>query len=126
MTKNTWLNYLSTKLIRSATTQDGKEFKSISIPYEESANGFATLTVANGQIFAAKNKSGVENPAFQNVLLGKPEATRKVSICTKMKTDTEKGEYATIELTNAQIGELYQASRQAYKAAAVATEADAE
>ena len=128
-TTNAWLNYISTSLIRDAKTKDGtKTFKSVSVPYSESANGFASITVSAGQVMTSKNKAGVENPAFRNILLGKPDATRKVSICTEAPVKgVSAGVYETIELTNAQIAAGFAANRDAYKKAtqpAVETESE--
>lgn len=117
---NTWINYIPATLVRDAKTQDGsKSFKSVSVPCAESANGFASITVSNGQVMESKTKAGVVNDKFRNILLGKPDATRKVSV------KLADGTYQTIEMTNEALAAAFQASRTAYKAA-VATEAAAE
>jgi hypothetical protein len=110
--KNTFLNWVPVKLIHQATaTKNGKTntFFNISFPYPASSNGFASVSVSNGQVFAASKKNGDVNDNFRSVLLGAPDKVRQVSIKTA-------DGYAKIELTNAQIFDAFEADRKAYKA----------
>lgn len=120
-TTNAWINYISNSLVRDAATKDGKTFKSISVPVatDISEDGFMSITANNATVYASKTRAGVVSDRFVNVLLGKPEATKKVSV-------KKNGAYEKIEMTNADIAAAFKASRDAYRAAqaAVATETE--
>lgn len=109
---NIFLNWISQKLVHQAkaTKADGtvQTFWNISFPYDQSASGFASVSVSNGQVMTARKKDGTTNDNFKNVLLGAPAKVRQVSI---KNTD---GSYSKVELTNAQILDIYEASRKAY------------
>ena len=112
---------------QKTTAADGTErtFKNVSVPYADSKTGYASFSVNDGQVRPCTNKDGTVVEGRHNILLGDPAKTRKVSICTK-KTK-RKAEYATIELTNQQIADLYREDYKAYRARkAVETEAAAE
>lgn len=112
-TKNVFINWVSRNLIHEAHKED-KTFYNISIPYAESKNGYANLSVSAGQVLAATKRDGTVNNSFASILLGAPDKVRQLSICSKI-TKTGKKTYAKIEMTNAEIAEAYEASRKAYK-----------
>lgn len=121
---NIFMNWVSKSLIHEAH-KDDKVFYNLSIPYAESKTGYASLSLSKGQVLDATKRNGEVNPAFASVLLGAPEKTRKLSICTKI-TKAGKKTYGEIELTNKQIADLYEESRKAYKAQTAAAQAVAE
>lgn len=121
---NIFMNWVSKSLIHEAH-KDDKVFYNLSIPYAESKTGYASVSVSKGQVLDATKRNGEVNPAFASVLLGAPEKTRKLSICTKI-TKAGKKTYGEIELTNKQIADLYEESRKAYKAQTAAAPAVAE
>ena len=108
--KNSWLNYVSEKMIHQNQTAEGKEFANISIACPNSKTGLATIAVNLGQILDSTKKDGSVVDGMKNVLLGAPEKTRKVSIL-------KGGQYETVEMTNAQIVKAVAESRKAYRAA---------
>ena len=109
---STFLNYVSEKMIHTNTAKEsGKEFATISISCPQSKTGLATISVNLGQILDAKKKDGTVVKGYKNLLLGAPDKTRKVSIATN------KSKYKTVEMTNAAIAEMFNAERQAYRAA---------
>lgn len=114
MNKNTFLNWVSKNLIHEAHKGD-KLFYNLSIPYADSKTGYASLSLSKGQVLDATKRNGEVNPAFASVLLGAPEKTRKLSVCTKI-TKTGKKTYGEVELTNQEIADIYEESRKAYKA----------
>ncbi len=110
MTKNTWINFISAGLIRQAQTKDGsKKFISVSVPFASSESGFATITVNASQVFPSKTRNGVTNDRFRNILLGKPDALRKVSVMTDKDSKT----YETISITNADLADAFLQTREA-------------
>jgi hypothetical protein len=114
MTNNnfSWINDVSTKLIRKVKTNDGrKNFLSISIPFESSESGYASILIDVNQIYPNRNKNGVINDRFRNIYLGKSDALRKVSVLT----DKDSGTYEKIDITNAEIAEIFRESRATYK-----------
>ena len=115
----TWIDWVNTALVRTfSNKKNDKTFKSISIPYANSQNGFITVSVSNKQVFVSKYRNGTENQNYVDVLLGKPDEVRKVSICTKAPVKGVcQGEYTDIYITNAEIAESFNASREAYTAA---------
>ena len=121
MTKNTWINFLSTKLIRQAQTKDGsKKFISVSVPFASSESGFATITVNACQVFPAKTRNGVTNDRFRNILLGKPDALRKVSVMTDKNSKT----FETISITNADLANAFLKTREVYTSSKALSEAE--
>ena len=117
--RNAWINWVNTGLVRTAyNKKTERTFKSISSPYANSQNGFIVISVSNNQTFASKHRNGMENQSYVDVLLGKPDKLRKVSICTKAPVkDVCQGEYKDVYITNAEIAESFNASRKAYKTA---------
>ena len=113
---NLFLNAVSAKMIHENTTADGKVFANITIPYEGSKTGLASFGVNLGQVMDAKRKDGSLIDGMKNVLLGKPEGTRQVSVCTK-QTKAGKRTYENVALTNQQIADAFNAARAEYKAA---------
>ena len=106
--KNTWINRVSEKLIHEQTSSTGKAFKSISIPM---ADGYGSIAVNEGQVFAAKNRTtGEVVDGYYNVLLGAPEKERNISV------PNGKG-FKSQKMTNKEIADLVDADRKAYKAA---------
>ena len=117
MTNNkfSWINDVSTKLIHQVKTNDSKKnLLSISIPFESSENGYASILIDVNQIYPSRNKNGIINDRFRNILLGKPDASRKVSVMTDKASKT----YEKIDITNADLAEIFRESRAAYKNAA--------
>lgn len=123
MAKNSvFMNFVSEKLVHKRDGKnEGEVFYNVSIPYADSKTGFASVSVSAGQKLPATKKGQdgerVAVEGFCSILLGAPEKTRKLSVCTKAATKKKKAEYGTVELTNAQIAEIYEASRKAYKEA---------
>lgn len=115
--KNTFVNFVSAALVHENTAGDGKSFKNVSLPNPGSKSGMMSIALNNGQVLAAKKKDGTVVDGYVSLLLGKPEAERKVSILT------DKG-YETIKMTNAAIAAMVEADRKAYRAAR-ATETEA-
>lgn len=114
MTKNysnAWLNYISTKLVREVTARNGNRFISVSVPFEASKNGFATITVSKDQVFKTKNKDGTLNDNFRNILLGRPDAVRRISIMSDAINRT----FDTIEITNEDLAISFRSQRNMYK-----------
>ena len=108
---NVWANYVSKALVRERKTQNGKTFLSVSMPYSKSVNGWASFNINSAQARPCKNKAGEEIKTMYNLLLGDPNATRKVSICTKLSANGKGAEYAAIEMTNQQIADAFRANR---------------
>ena len=111
--KNTWMNYVSAKMVHINKTGEGKEFANISIACPQSKTGLGTIAVNLGQVINATKKDGTVVDGMQNVLLGAPEKTRKVSVATNKKGTN----YKSIEMTNAAIADMVLAERKAYRAA---------
>ena len=116
MTNNNfiWINNVSTKLIRKVKTVDGSTIFTVAVPFASSKNGFAMIAVNASQVFPAKTRNGVTNDRFRNILLGKPDALRKASVMTDKASKT----YEKIDITNADLAEIFRESRAAYKNAA--------
>lgn len=119
-----FLNRVSTKLIFLSKDET---FYNLRIPYEKSKDGFLTVTMRLGQVIDSTkkaDKSVIEG--YKNIVLGSPDTVRQCSICTKLPTAKREGKYDKIELTNAQLVELFKQNRAAYKAAQKAKQAEAE
>ena len=110
---NIFLNYVSEKMVHINKTADGKEFANISIACPKSKTGLATIAVNLGQVLDSTKKDGSVVAGMKNILLGDPAKTRKVSIATNKKGSN----YKTIEMTNAEIAEMFAEERKAYRAA---------
>ena len=112
--KNVFINFISDKMLHLQTNKsDGRNFYSVSIDCPASANKFGTIAVTEKQVFAATKNKGTEVvDGFKNVLLGRPDKMRKVSI---LNAD---GTYGTVEMSNADILKAFDAEREAYKAQA--------
>lgn len=119
---NIFLNAVSEKMIHTNQKADGTEFANITIPYADSKTGYASFGVNAGQVMDAKKKDGTLIAGMKNVLLGKPEGKRRVSVCTKAPKKGDKV-YSNIELTNEQIAEAFNTARAEYKAAQAQAEA---
>ena len=114
MAKNVFANYVSEKLIHKATAGD-KTFYNVSIPCAASTNGYGSISLSAGQIVTATKKDKTVVTGYKNLLLGKEDGIRKVSVKTK-------DGYAVIEMSNKEILAAIEANRAAYKATkAVAT-----
>lgn len=105
---NVFLNWINRKLIHAAT-KDDKTFYNVSIPMKDSTTGYGSLSVNAGQIMTSTTKDGNANDNYVNILLGKPEGVRKISI---KRAD---GSYATRSLTNMEIAKLVEENRSAYR-----------
>ena len=110
---NSWLNYVSAKMIHINKTGEGKEFANISIACPQSKTGLATIAVNLGQVIDSTKKDGSVVSGMKNVLLGAPEKTRKVSVATNKKGTN----FKTIEMTNEAIAAMVADERKAYRAA---------
>lgn len=112
--KNVFINFISDKMLHLQTNKsDGRNFYSVSVACPQSANKFGTIAVTEKQVFAATKNKGTEVvDGFKNVLLGRPDKMRKVSI---LNAD---GTYGTVEMSNADILKAFDAEREAYKAQA--------
>lgn len=112
--KNVFINFISDKMLHLQTNKsDGRNFYSVSIACPASANKFGTIAVTEKQVFAATKNKGTEVvDGFKNVLLGRPDKMRKVSILNADST------YGTVEMSNADILKAFDAEREAYKAQA--------
>lgn len=117
-TNNTWVNFVSEKMIHINRTADGKEFANISIACPKSKTGLGTIAVNLGQVIDATKKDGTVIEGMKNILLGAPEKTRKVSVATNKKGTA----YKNIEMANKDIAEMILAERKAYRAAQQAAE----
>lgn len=107
---NSWLNYISTKLIHEVNARNGNRFISVSVPLSSSENGFANISVDAKQIFRSKDKNGNVNDAFRNILLGKSDDMQKISIMTDAKART----YETIEISNAELESEFRLQKKRY------------
>ena len=116
-TKNVFLNWVSEKMIHINQTAEGRQFASISFPCDKSATGYASVGVNMGQLLAATKKDKTVVKGYKNVLLGKPDATRQVSICTKAAKGKTKAVYEKIDMTNQAIADAVAADRAAYRQA---------
>lgn len=109
---NLFLNRVSEKLLHVNTSGDGRKFMSVSFPCPESVTGFATLSVSMNQMFASTKKDGTVVNGYKNILLGKPDGERHVSIAV----DTADGRaYESMVMTNTEIVARVDASRNAYR-----------
>ena len=115
--KNVFLNWVSEKMIHVNQTAEGRQFASISFPCDKSATGYASVGVNMGQLLAATKKDKTVVKGYKNVLLGKPDATRQVSICTKAAKGKTKAVYEKIDMTNQAIADAVAADRAAYRQA---------
>lgn len=110
-----FINGISEALIHAntSTKEDGTErdFYNVSIPCEASKTGWASITVATGQVLDS-TWNGKVNEGYKNVLLGKAETERPVSVATNKKGTN----YKTIKMTNQAIADAYKAAKAAYKA----------
>lgn len=122
-TKNVFLNWISEKMIHVNQTAEGRQFASISFPCDKSATGYASVGVNMGQLLPATKKDKTVAEGYKNVLLGKPEAERTVSICTKAAKGKAKATYENVKMTNQDIADAIAADRAAYKAAQAADNA---
>lgn len=111
-TNGLFINGISENLIHANTSikEDGTErnFYNVSIPMASSKTGWASVSVAAGQVITRTNKAGVE---YKSIYLGKPETKRQVSIATTKTT----GKYKVVEMTNQEIKDAYDGARAAYK-----------
>lgn len=118
MKNNTFVNYVTSTAIhdRTATGKDGKAhaFKNVSLPLKKSLSGFASIAVNPGQIIASTKKDGTVVDGRVNVMLGKPDATRKVSIAIAKRED-DSYEYSTVEMTNEALATAVNEARNEYK-----------
>lgn len=112
-TNGLFINFISEKMLhRQVNKADGREFYSVSVACPSSESKFGTIAVTTGQVFpATKNKGTEEVAGYKNVLLGAPEKMRKVSI------KLADGSYTTVEMSNQDILNAFNAEREAYKAA---------
>ena len=114
-TKNNglFINFISDKMLHKQTNKaDGREFYSVSVACPSSESRFGTIAVTVGQVFAATKNHGTETvDGYKNILLGAPEKMRKVSI------KLADGSYTTVEMSNKDILDAFNAEREAYKAA---------
>lgn len=109
-TKNTFVNYVSAALVHDNASANGKPFKNVSLPNPNSKNRLMSVALNVGQVFPATKKDGTVRDGYVSILLGKPDAERKVSI------QTDAG-YETIKMTNAAIAAMVKADRDEYKKA---------
>lgn len=112
-TNGLFINFISDKMLHKQTNKnDGREFYSVSVACPNSESKFGTIAVTIGQVFNATKNHGTETvDGYKNVLLGTPEKMRKVSI------KLADGSYSTIEMSNQDILDAFNAEREAYKAA---------
>ena len=112
-TNGLFINFISEKMLhRQVNKADGREFYSVSVACPNSESRFGTIAVTVGQVFPATKNHGTEEVAgYKNVLLGAPEKMRKVSI------KLADGSYTTVEMSNQDILNAFNAEREAYKAA---------
>lgn len=118
---NIWANFVSAKLVHEKDRADGTgTFVNVSIPCTLSKSGYASMALNAGQVkpaTAPKSKKVVDG--MVNILLGDPDAKRKVSVATNKK----KTNFKQVELTNAEIAQLFADNRTAYEAAQETAEA---
>ena len=120
--KNTFMNWVSTKMLHNNKTTDGREFVSVSFPCSRSASGFAPVGVSLNQVLPATKKDKTVVNGFKNILLGKPDGERKVSIAV----DTDAGRtYESVTMTNTEIAAEFDADRAAYRESKAAATANA-
>jgi len=103
-----FINGISENLIHANQTTEGKPFYNVSIPMASSKTGWASVSVAAGQVITRTNKAGVE---YKSIYLGKPETKRQVSIATTKTT----GKYKVVEMTNQELKDAYDSARANYK-----------
>lgn len=125
---NVWANRVSEAMIHEQKTTDAngveRTFYNVSVPCPESKTGFASFAVNAGQVRVCTNRNGDVVEGRKNILLGAPDKTRKVSLCTKLATKKRAAQYTQVEMTNQQIADLYAADYKAYKARQKATETE--
>lgn len=115
---NVFANNVNRAMIHEKTREDGKKFFSVSVETDKSKSGMATYSVNEGQILDKKDKEGnVVAEHYCNILLGKPEATRSLSVAVGRKN--KEGKYTkfdTIEVTNAEVSKMHRDAQKAYQA----------
>lgn len=121
-TGGVFLNFRPNATIREQKTGDGKTFYNVSVPCPQSKSGWGSFGVNPGQVYAATKRDGTVVDGYSSILLGKPEGTRQVSICTKLAKGRAKAAYETITMSNADIAAMVAEDRKAYLAAHKATE----
>lgn len=113
---NTFINFVSAKLLHTNKANNGREFVNVSIPVEASKTGYGSFAVNPGQVMNSTKKDGSLVDGYKNILLGAADKQRQVSICTKTATKKSPAQYSTIAMTNGEIAEAVAASRKAYRA----------
>lgn len=113
--KTVFLNWVSEKMIHVNTTGEGRQFASISFPCAQSANGFASIGVNMGQLLPTTKRDKSVAEGYKNILLGKPDQERTVSICTKAAKGRAKAEYEQVKMTNQAIADAIADNRAAWK-----------
>lgn len=101
---NSWINGIPVGIVREKTSAEGHKFFNVSLPVSSELGlkgEWISMAVNAGQVRKSK-KDG-----FVNILLGKPEGTRKVSY--------KKGKsFVTAEVSNSAIAGAYTEHRKAY------------
>lgn len=115
--KNVWLNYVANGMIHDQAKKDDPDrtFKSVTVNCPESKSGLATIAVNDGQVKPSTKKNGAPVEGFSNVLLGDADKTRDVSIATKVNKKGKGTEFETIQMTNAEIGKMFEAEKAKYR-----------
>ena len=118
---NTFVNRVAEAMIHEQTTtgKDGqpRTFYNVSVRNPESKTGYSSFSLNKGQVLPCTKKDGTVVDGMRNLFLGDAEKTRKVSVCTRKAAAKRAATYTNVEMTNAQIAELFAADYAAYKAA---------
>lgn len=112
---NAWMDFVRDKLLHPRKTGKQKDVVSVSFPYPNSPNGYASFLVNPEQLYQSTRKdeegNTVDVEGYHNVLLGDPDKTRKVSV------PAAEGGFSYVNLTNEDIMNLFNAERAKYRAA---------
>lgn len=111
MANNIFLNYVHNALLHRHHTSTGKEFVNISFPCSQSKTGYASFSVNCRQVFPSTTRNGTPLNNYSNIILGKPDLERNVSVATNKKGTNWK----TIQLTCQQIKESFENARDKYR-----------
>lgn len=110
MANNIFLNYVHDALLHTHHTSAGKEFINVSFPCALSKTGYASFSVNCCQVFPSATRNGTP-VNYSNILLGKPDLERKVSIATNKKGTNWK----TVQMTCKQIKEAFENARNEHR-----------
>lgn len=111
MANNIFLNYVHDALLHRHHTSTGKEFVNVSFPCALSKTGYASFSVNCRQVFSSTTRNGTLMNNYSNILLGKPDLERTISVATNKKGTNWKA----ISMTCEQIKTAFDNARTEYR-----------